>query len=138
MAGFTTYGADQFQALVVGSNVTAPASKYLALHVGNPGAAGSANEAAYAGYARTAITSGQFAAISNSSNGRTRLNATTLNWPANASGTTQTFTHVTMWDAVSGGNCWYVYDLTANKAVIPASIPTLVTGDLSHNIKVHA
>ena len=137
MSGFTQYAADQVLGLVAGTNITAPASKYLALHTGNPGATGAANEASYTNYARIAITSGQFSAITTSVDKRVRSNNAVLNWAANGSATTQTFTHVTLWDAASGGNCWYVYDLPASVATVPGNIPTLVVGDLSHGMRMH-
>ena len=86
---------------------------------------------------RIAITSGQFSAITTSVDKRVRSNNAVLNWAANGSATTQTFTHVTLWDAASGGNCWHVYDLPASVATVPGNIPTLVVGDLSHGMRMH-
>lgn len=137
MSGFTQYAADQILGLVAGTNITAPTLKYLALHTGNPGASGSANEAAYTNYARIAITSGQFSAIATAGDKRARSNNVTLTWPANGSATTQTFTQVSLWDAASGGNCWYVFDPPASIAVVPGNIPTSVAGDLSHGMRMH-
>ena len=76
---------------------TAPSGVYLKLHTGDPGEAGTSNAATEA--------TRQQASFSAASSGSIALSAT-VTW-TNVS-TTETYSHWSMWDASTSGNCiWY-------------------------------
>jgi len=93
MAALSTYGAD---AVLDGTAI--PATLYVKVHIGNPGAAGTSNAAAET--TRKAFTR-------NASGGDAHTeNVALVEW-LNAAAD-EDLTHLTAWDAVSGGNCWLV------------------------------
>lgn len=78
-----------------GSNVTAPAALYAAAHLGDPGEDGTANAAA-----ETTRQEVQFGAASGGA-------ITLSNSPSWANVTaTETWTHISLWDDPTAGNCW--------------------------------
>lgn len=79
---------------------------YLKLHTGDPGAAGTANASSRAD--RLAVT---FAAPANGA-----MTAPAVSWTAWASGS-QTITHVSFWDAATGGAFRKSAQLAAPKSV---------------------
>jgi hypothetical protein len=81
-----------------GSNKTAPAATYYKLHVGDPGAAGTANPSA-GDATRRAFTQGTVTGGATAMNGTAPVFTNT--------GTTEVLTHGSVWDASSGGNCEY-------------------------------
>jgi hypothetical protein len=93
MAALSTYGAD---AVLDGTPI--PATLYVKLHIGNPSAAGTANPAAE-------TTRKSFTRNAAGGDAHTE-NVALIEWlnaPAD-----EDITHITAWDAVSGGNCWLV------------------------------
>lgn len=90
-----------------GVNITAPAAVYAKLHTGDPGEAGTSNPATET--TRQAVTfgasSGGVIALSNSPS-----------W-TNVAGT-ETYSHISLWDDVSAGNCLGSGALAAPKAVV--------------------
>lgn len=98
MALFSTYGAN---AVLNGTAI--PATLYVKLHTGNPGAAGTANaatETTRKSFTRSTSTTG------------TNSNAADIQWTSIAG--SEDATHFTAWDASSAGNCWIVGTITAN------------------------
>jgi hypothetical protein len=91
-----------------GATFTAPSGVYAKLHLGDPGEAGTSNAATEA--TRKAIT---FAAASGGSMVSTGSPA--ASW-TNVS-TTETYTHVSFWDASSAGNCLGSSALSASAAM---------------------
>lgn len=89
-----------------GTNYTAPASVWLKLHTGDPGAAGTANASAEA--TRKQVT---FAAPSAGA-----AVAAAVSWTGWSAGP-ETITHVSLWDASTGGNFLMSGALAASKAV---------------------
>lgn len=89
-----------------GTSFTAPAAVYVKLHIGDPGLAGTANAAGNT--TRQAITFGA------ASSGFITL-SNTPTW-TNVS-TTETYSHVSLWDDVSAGNNLASAALAASKAV---------------------
>lgn len=90
-----------------GSAYSATAT-YLKLHVGNPGEDGTGNAAA-----ETTRKSVSFQAASNGS--KTSTANTSVEW-TNVS-TTETYTHWSLWDNSTAGNCLWYGALSANAAV---------------------
>ena len=82
------------------------ANRYIKLHVGDPGEDGTANAATET--TRKALTGAA------SSNG-VFTSTNDLAWTDVAG--TETYTHVSLWDASTGGNCLWTGALTASKAV---------------------
>lgn len=91
---------------VFGSSNTVPI--YLAIHTGNPGATGSANEVSGNGYAR------QLAAFSGTT---TRTNAADVVWPAASPAGYGSVSWYSAWSALSGGNCLF-YGFFSNNPVV--------------------
>lgn len=89
------------------TNITAPASVWLKLHTGDPGAAGTANASAET--TRKQLT---FAAPSGGSSA-----ASAVSWAAWTAGS-ETITHVSIWDASTAGNFLQSGALSASQAVV--------------------
>lgn len=95
-------------------------TKYVALHVGDPGEDGTAAEvttALDAGYERQAVT------FSAAEGGRTR-NVTAPSWTVDAGSPGYTVTHIGIWDAQNGGNSLF-------KGALLAPLP-LEAGDVNN------
>jgi hypothetical protein len=99
-----------------GVTFTAPAVQAVKLHTGDPGSAG-ANNAAVGDATRKAI--GMSAAAA----GVLSLTASPANWTNG--GTSETLTHVSVWDATSAGNFDYSAALTASQAWVATNTFTL-------------
>src|SRR4051794_6747789 len=95
------------------------AARYVKLHTGDPGEDGTANAAAET--TRKSITGAA------SANG-VFTSVNDLAW-TNVAGT-ETYTHVSLWDAATAGNCLWVGPLTASKAVVAGDNFTIPTGSL--------
>lgn len=91
------------------TNITAPSSVYLKLHTGDPGSAGTANASAVT--TRNAIT---FAAASAGSMSLSSVGSFSMT-------TSETITHISIWDASTAGNLLQTCALTASVPVINGS-----------------
>lgn len=123
----TTYGADTLLTwnLDVGDIAVRPTVIYVALHSADPTAAGNLNEiGAGVGYARQSIT------FDNPASEPQRLvyNTNILTFGP-ASGVGFSITHMTLWDAVSGGNPWWYSPIT-NKVVVAGDSYTILAGSI--------
>ena len=94
---------------------TAPAATYIKLHTGDPGAAGTANA--------SAVTTRQSATFSAASGGAIALS----NSPAFTMTTTETITHISVWDASTAGNLLWTAALTTSKSVVNTDTLTFTT-----------
>jgi len=99
---------------------TAPTGVYVKLHVGAPGEAGTANAAAET--TRKQATFGSAAAAGSISN------TVKIEW-TNVS-TSETYSHISLWDHVSAGNCLMTAALTAPKAVTAGDNASIAIGAL--------
>lgn len=90
-----------------GVTFTAPAVQAAKLHTGDPGAAG-ANNAAAGDTTRKALT---FNAAASGSMGLTSAPAAWTN-----GGTSETLTHISVWDSTTAGNFDYSAALTSSQA----------------------
>lgn len=113
--GISAYLANGMLGCLRGTSFTISAA-YARLHTGDPGAAGLSNTSAEA--TRKAVT---YAAPSA---GSLSITGTVPSWPTWTAGS-ETLSHVSVWDAVSGGNFLYSYALSAPQAVVNGDTPTL-------------
>lgn len=97
-----------------GTAWTQPSGIYVKLHVGDPGSAGTANAGA--------VTTRPQATYSAASAGAIALTGTLPTW---AMTTTETISHVSMWDASTSGNFLWSAVLSASKAVVNGDNLTL-------------
>jgi hypothetical protein len=102
---------------------TAPSNLYVKLHTGAPGASGTSNAAAE-------TTRKQAVFVTNSAS-RTIANTSALTWTAMAA--TETITHVSLWDASSGGNCLHTGALSPTVNVISGGTLPIPVGSLTVN-----
>lgn len=89
-----------------GSNFTA-VTPFVKLHTGDPGSAG-ANNAAAGSTTRVAVTQASPSA------GSMTINGTLPQWTNG--GTSETVSHISVWDASTAGNFLYSVALTSSKA----------------------
>lgn len=101
-----------------GSSMTVVAGTFVKLHTGDPGAAGAGN-AAVGSTTRVAVT--QAAAAS----GAIAQNGTAPVWTNG--GTSETITHVSVWDASTAGNFLYSAALSASQAWVSTNTFTLTS-----------
>lgn len=99
--------ANRWLDMLGGTAFTAPAGAYAKLHTADPGAAG-ATAAAVGDATRKQITWGAAAS------GSKAMTAMASAWTNG--GTTETITHVSVWDASTAGNFLYSFALTASQA----------------------
>lgn len=97
--------ANKWLDMLAGTAFTAPAGTYIKLHTANPGAAGTT--------AASAVTTRQSATFGTASGGAIALS----NSPAFTMTTSETITHVSVWDASTGGNLLWTAALTDSRAV---------------------
>src|SRR5690242_7266313 len=90
-----------------GTTFTAPAVQAAKLHTGDPGSAGTANAAA-------GDTTRKALAFAAASAGSMSLASSPSAWTNG--GTSETISHISVWDATSAGNFQYSAALTASQA----------------------
>jgi hypothetical protein len=100
------------------TNATAPVATYVKLHTADPGSAG-ATAAAVGSATRVVVT---FAAPSGNAIALTGTNPVWTN-----GGTSETLTHISVWDAITTGNFLWSAALTASQAWVSTNTFTLTT-----------
>lgn len=105
-----------------GSNFTAIATPFVKLHTGDPGSAGTSNAAA-GSTTRVALTQ------SAASAGAIAISGTNPVWTNG--GTSETLTHVSVWDASTSGTFLYSMALTASQAWVSGNTFTLTAASVS-------
>jgi len=121
------YLEDEILDHIFGTAYSAPATRYIGLHTGDPGETGASDEVSGNNYIRATEngwTTSSGGAISNSG----------IVTFATPSGSWGTVSHVSIWDAASGGNCLFVGSLTASKAIGSGDSVTFPIGDLDVSI----
>jgi hypothetical protein len=101
-----------------GTTFTAPANVYAKLHTADPGSAG-ATAAAAGSTTRVVIP---WAAASAGSKAMSGTNPSWTN-----GGTSETISHISVWDASTAGNFLYSFALTASKAWASGDTLTLTS-----------
>lgn len=99
------------------------ANRYVKLHIGDPGEAGTSNaagETTRKSVTGAASSSGQFTSVND------------LAW-TNVS-TSETITHISIWDDPTAGNCLWTGALTASKALVAGDTFTIPTGSLTVSV----
>lgn len=94
---------------------TAPAATYIKLHTADPGSAGTT--------APSAVTTRQLATFSAASAGAIALS----NSPSFTMTSTETISHISVWDASTGGNLLWTATLTTPKSVVNTDTLTFTT-----------
>lgn len=112
---FTDYGAAQTLRWVLGQSAQAPPTEFfVALHIGDPGADGVSNPAAET--LRVEYIPGSIDDTGGGTGEAFVLNTGDINWTGLAA--TETLSHVSIWDALVGGNAWYKGDLAGPVPVV--------------------
>jgi hypothetical protein len=108
----------------VGNNVSlAVAQAYVKLHTADPGEDGTVAPAGNT--TRVAVS---FAVASAGS----MVSDADVNWTSVS--TTETYSHISLWDASTAGNCLWTGALTAPKAVTAGDNFTIPTGSLTLSV----
>lgn len=105
-----------------GSDYTAHATPHVKLHTGDPGAAGTSNNAA-GDTTRKAVTQ------SAASAGAIALSGTAPSWTNG--GTSETITHISVWTASTSGTFLYSVALTTPQAWVSTNTLTLTSLSVS-------
>ncbi len=100
-------------------------ARYVKLHIGAPGAAGTANAAGNT--SRQALTGAASAGTP-----REFTSVNDLIWLSVS--TTETYTDVSVWDDPTAGNCLGVGSLTSSKAVTAGDTFTIPTGSYTFTL----
>jgi hypothetical protein len=107
-----------------GAAFSQPSGIYVKLHTGDPGENGTANAAGE--------TTRQQATFGSAASGGAISNTVAVSW-TNVS-TAETYSHVSLWDASTGGNCLGAGALAAAKTVAVGDNFTLPIGDLDFTL----
>lgn len=99
---------------------TMPTNAYVKLHTGDPGEDGTLNAATET----TRVVTGAMSAAS----GGTSDNDAAITWSSVS--TTETYSHISIWDALTAGNCLFVGPMGASVAVTAGDDFQLAAGDL--------
>lgn len=111
------------------SAVTRPTAWYVQLHMTDPTDTGTAGT-------QPTITAGDYDRKTLGATGLTTSTASTCNnpgavsWTANAAAATYTFTHISIWDAVTNGNCLGAGPLAAPETVAANGVLTIPIGKI--------
>lgn len=95
------------------------ANVYVKLHTGDPGEAGTSNAAGETTRKQATFDAAASGALANDN---------LIEW-TNVS-TTETYSHISLWDASTAGNCLWTGALTASKAVTAGDTFRIPIGDL--------
>lgn len=117
---YSNYLEDAINNAVCNNTSLAVAQSYTKLHIGDPGEDGTSNAAG-----ETTRKSTSFGA----SSGGVCTSDADLVWTSVS--TSETISHISMWDHVSAGNCLGSGALTASKAVIAGDTLTIPSGSLT-------
>ena len=112
---FTDYGAAQTLRWVLGQTPQSPpASFFVQLHIGDPGPLATANPAAET--LRVEYVPDAIDDTGGATGEADVVNTGDINWTGLAA--TETISHVSIWDALTGGNPWYKGPLVAPVPVV--------------------
>ncbi len=112
---FTDYGAEQTLRWVLGQSAqTPPTAFFVALHIGDPGPDAVDNNAAET--LRVQYIPDTIDATGGGTGEAFVLNDGDINWQNLAA--TEVLSHVSVWDALTGGNPWYKGPLIADVSVV--------------------
>ncbi|RLB68339.1 MAG: hypothetical protein DRH08_01260 [Deltaproteobacteria bacterium] len=115
---FTNLGAAETLKWVLaeGSPLPPPGGLFVKLHIGDPGADGIQNPAIEE---RRVLAAWAAIAVEGTAGGAAALTSGDLLWTVVS--TTETYTHVSFWTAITDGDCWYKGAMVAPVPVIAGS-----------------
>jgi hypothetical protein len=121
MAGISNYLEDELlDHIFRAAAYTSPSGIYVKLHLGDPGEAGTTNAAVE--------TTRQQATFGTNSSGGTISNTVAITWTSVS--TSETVSHISLWDASTAGNCLWKGQLTTPKVLAAGDNLTIAIGDL--------
>jgi hypothetical protein len=127
MAALTTYGQDlALNYLFNTEALTRPTGWFVALHTGDPGADGTANEVSTgvdADYVRKTI------ALGSEANGQV-ASSSEVAWTVNSASAGYTVTHASIWTAESGGSPLVKSALLATRTLVANDVLTFNIGEI--------
>ena len=97
--------------------------------------AGSLTEATYTNYGRKQITAANWTISSASTDAATVKNTNNVEWSASGTDGTQTITHVFIASASSGGNIYFVGQLTTSRTITKNDVFRINANDLIIELK---
>lgn len=92
---------------------------YVQLHTGDPGEAGTANVAGETDRIQASFGAAASGAVANDA---------AIEWTSVS--TSETYSHISLWDASTNGNCLWTGALTSSVAVVAGNDFTIAIGDL--------
>lgn len=104
-----------------GTSITAPANTFVKAHTGDPGSAGTSNASAE-------TTRKQLAWLAASA-GSKSITSTLPSWVWSAG--SETISHMSVWDALTSGNFFYSFALTASKSITNGDTLNLTSHSVS-------
>jgi hypothetical protein len=119
----SNYGENKILDAIFNNTAMQEADRFVKLHIGDPGEAGTGNpagETTRKSVTGAAAASGTFTSVND------------LTW-TNVSNT-ETLTHISIWDDLAAGNCYWTGALTASKAVNAGDTFTIATGALTVSV----
>lgn len=111
------------------SAVTRPTAWYVQLHMTDPtdtGTAGTQPTITAGDYDRKTLGATGMTTATTGSN----TNPAAVSWTANAAAATYTFTHISIWDAVTAGNCLFTGALAVPELVAANGVLTFPIGKI--------
>ena len=110
MTAFSNYAEDLIMNWIMRNTGTAPTTWFVALHTADPGETGATAELSGNGYARQSVTF-------NASSGGLVDNTAELTFGPNITTNWGAVTHVSVWSAVTAGNCLMYGALSASVTI---------------------
>jgi hypothetical protein len=96
---------------------------YAQLHVGDPGAAGTAN---------TSSETTRVVLTLSAASGASRAMAAAIEWPVWSTGITETISHLSFWDAITGGEFQFSSTIGSPQEMSDGKILELLTFSIAH------
>jgi len=115
--------------IFLNTDFTRPGTIYVALHDADPTDAGTVSEISGNAYARQPVVTGASSEW-NEVGGGTVDNSGTIEFPAATPSDWGTITHVSLWNAVSGGTALFQGVLSSSKIIAASDIFRFDAGDL--------
>ncbi len=119
----SNFGENAILDAIFNNSALQEASRFVKLHIGDPGEAGTANaagETTRKSVTGAAAASGTFTSVND------------LTWTSVS--TSETLSHISIWDDLTAGNCYWTGALSVAKAVVAGDTFTIATGSLTVSV----
>lgn len=116
----TTNIANKWLNTLAGVGFTAPTALWVAIHTGDPGASGTAN--------LSGNTTRKALSLGTPANGTVSMTGTSPSWTMT---TSETLSHISVWDASTSGNFLWSAQLSSSKTVTNSDTFTLTACGVS-------